>query len=165
MPDASIFIFIALCTLTAMSGGIFRPGAWYETLDKPSWTPRDWVFPVVWMILYALIAVAGWLVWRAAPGGAAVLPLAIYGVQLFLNASWSAVFFGLRRPDLGMINVALLWLSILAMIVTFYPVSAFAALIMLPYLAWVSIAATLNFVIWRRNPRGGAPADITGAAT
>ena len=141
--------FILAALAAASSGVVFRPGAWYLTLRKPGWTPRPWVFPVVWTPLYIAIALSGWLAWRET--GLFVLPFAAYGVQLLLNAGWSAVFFGLHRPDLALGEIVLLWLSILATIVGFAPVSAAAAWLLVPYLAWVTVAALLNATVWRLN--------------
>jgi tryptophan-rich sensory protein len=148
-----LLAFIGLCFLTALSGAFFMPGEWYRGLRKPSWNPPDWAFAPAWTVLYIMIAVSGWMVWRQAGSvGAAAFPLAVYLVQLLFNAGWSAVFFGLKRPDLAFVEVVGLWLSILATIIVFWPVSTTAALLLLPYLAWVSFAATLNFTIWRLNP-------------
>lgn len=145
--------FIAACIAAAASGGLFRPGAWYESLAKPPWRPPNWLFGPVWAVLYGMIAVSGWLVWRAAEPGAADLPLAIYAVQLGLNAIWSAIFFGMRRLGLALLEMAFLWVAILATIVAFYPIHAGAAYLLVPYLIWVSFAFVLNHAIWRRNQR------------
>jgi tryptophan-rich sensory protein len=147
-----LLAFIGLCFLTALSGAFFTPGEWYRGLAKPSWNPPDWAFAPAWTVLYIMIAVSGWLVWREAGIAGAALPLAVYVVQLLFNAGWSAVFFGMRRPDLAFLEVIGLWLSILATIIVFLPISRMAALLLLPYLAWVTFAATLNFTIWRLNP-------------
>lgn len=144
--------FVAVNFLTALSGAFFKPGEWYRGLAKPSWNPPDWAFAPAWAVLYIMIAVSGWMVWREAGFAGATLPLAVYGVQLLFNAGWSAVFFGLKRPDLAFVEVVGLWLSILATIIVFLPISTTAGLLLLPYLAWVSFAATLNFTIWRLNP-------------
>ena len=141
----------ALASLAAASSGAyFKPGAWYGTLRKPGWTPRPWVFPVIWAPLYVAIAVSGWLVWREA--GLVVPAMALYLAQLVLNAGWSAVFFGLRRPDLAFGELVLLWLSIAATLAAFAPVSAAAAWLLAPYLLWVTIAGALNLSVWRLNP-------------
>lgn len=143
-------VFVVLNFLAASSGAFFKPGAWYEGLAKPGWTPPNWAFPVVWSVLYLMNAASGWLVWQA--GGMAAAPaLAVYVASLVLNAGWSAMFFGLRRMDLGLVNVALLWLSIVAVAVMFWPFSQIAAALQLPYLVWVSIATALNFTVWRMN--------------
>jgi benzodiazapine receptor len=143
--------FIAACALAALTGALFRPGVWYERLAKPAWRPPNWLFAPVWSLLYLMIAVSGWLVWREAGVSGAAGALAIYALQLGLNAAWTPVFFGLHRIGLGFATICLLWLGIVATIVAFYPVSAPAALLLLPYLAWVTFAAALNYAIWRVN--------------
>jgi len=156
MADAvpwSLFLFIAACFGAAFTGAYFRPGKWYEALDKPPWNPPNWAFPVVWTILYGMIAAAGWFALNAAPKGGALVPMLAWGAQIVLNATWSPVFFGLRRPDLGMIAVLALWLSIAVCIAVFWPISTLAAGLMVPYLVWVTIASALNWSVWRRNPR------------
>lgn len=147
--------FIGVCALTALTGSFFRPGVWYEQLTKPNWRPPNSVFAPVWAILYLMIALSGWLVWLQTDFSVAAAPLAIYFLQLTLNASWTPAFFGLRRIDLGLLTIVLLWLSILATVVVFFPISAVAAFLLIPYLAWVTFAAALNFSIWRRNPPCG----------
>lgn len=148
MPDASLWVFIALVFAAASTGMLFKPGAWYEALNKPSWTPPNIAFPVVWTILYVMIAIAGWLVWQAPDGNVAIL---FWALQLVLNAAWSYLFFGARRTDLAFADVVLLWLAVAAFAVAAWPVSTLASLLFLPYLAWVSIAATLNREIRRLN--------------
>lgn len=161
--DPSSFVslagFVGVCFLAACSGAIFRPGEWYERLDKPGWTPANWVFPVVWTVLYVMVAVSGWLVWEAA-GMAAREPLIVYLVSLGLNALWSAVFFGMRRIGLALVEVAFLWGSIALMIALFAPISIVAALLLVPYLVWVSIATALNLSVWRLNRRRLATGEI-----
>jgi tryptophan-rich sensory protein len=147
----ALLVFIAVNFAAAATGAIFRPGQWYERLRKPSWTPPNWLFGPAWSILYAMIAVSGYLLWRSAGPGEAAVPLVFYGLQLVLNGTWSALFFGLRRPDYAFLDVVLLWLAILATIVTFWPVRADAALLLVPYLAWVTFAGALNFAVWRLN--------------
>jgi tryptophan-rich sensory protein len=153
-------VFALLALAAASSGAIFTPDAWYRAMNKPSWTPKDWVFPTVWTPLYALIAVSGWLVWREAGVAGAALPLAVYVVQLVLNAGWSAIFFGLKKPGLAFVEVLTLWLSIAVTMVLFWPISTTAALLLAPYLVWVTIASVLNFQVWRMN----APGARAGAA-
>jgi len=139
----------AACFAAASMGAVFKPGEWYKGLRKPSWNPPNWAFPLAWSALYLMIGTAGWLVWRADGFG---LPLAFWGVQLFFNALWSIVFFGLRRLGWCLVEAWFLWSSILACVILFAPVSATAAWLMVPYLAWVSFAVALNRAIWRRNP-------------
>jgi tryptophan-rich sensory protein len=142
-------VFILACAVAAAPGLIFRPGTWYRQLVKPSWRPPDRLFGPVWLVLYVSIAVSGWLVWRREGLDGAAFPLAVYGIQLVLNGLWSAVFFGLRRPDLAFIEIVCLWLSILATIAVFHGVDEIAAYLLVPYACWVSFAVLLNFRIWR----------------
>jgi len=141
--------FVLAALAAASSGAIFKPGDWYRTLRKPGWTPKPWVFPVVWTPLYGTIAVSGWLAWREA--GLFVPAFLAYGLQLLLNAGWSGLFFGLRRPDLAFADIVLLWMSIAATIAAFAPISPAAAWLLVPYLAWVTIATALNLSVWRLN--------------
>ena len=113
---AGLFGFGLACFLAATTGGIFRPGEWYERLAKPRWRPPNWLFGPAWLVLYSLIAYAAWTVWRQAGFAGAPLAMAAFFVQLLFNAGWSWVFFGLRRPDLAFVELVGLWLSIAAMI-------------------------------------------------
>ena len=142
--------FLGLSFVAASSGALFKPDDWYQTLRKPFWTPKPWVFPVVWTPLYVMIAVSGWLAWRQT--GLLTPAFAFYGAQLVFNAAWSAVFFGMRRPDLAFVDLALMWLSILATLLAFATASAAAAWLLAPYLLWVTIAGALNLSVWRLNP-------------
>ena len=114
-------------------------------------------------MLYLCIAISGWLVWREAGFAGAAVPLAIYAVQPALNAAWSAIFFGLRRPDLAFAEIVALWLSIAATIAAFHPVHPGAAWLLVPYPCWVGFAAALNFAVWRMNP-GMVPGGLGGGA-
>ena len=148
----SLFVFIALVAAAAFTGSYFRPGPWYDRLTKPSWNPPRWLFPIAWTILYAMIAAAGWMVWRAAGPGEWLTPISLWLLQLALNAAWSPAFFGLKRPGVALVVVSGMWVTIVATIVAFFEVSAGAAWLMVPYLIWVSYAAVLNAWIWRKNP-------------
>lgn len=141
--------FLGACFAAGMAAVLFPVGAWYDGLRKPSWNPPKWVFGPAWTLLYILMSIAGWLVWREVGLGA---PIAVFGLQLALNFLWSALFFGAKRPDLALYEVVLLWLSILACILLFAPVSGWAALLLLPYLAWTGFAGFLNLAILRLNP-------------
>lgn len=152
---AGLIGFVLACLATASSGAVFKPGAWYDGLAKPWWRPPNWAFPIVWSVLYLMIAISGWLVWRKAGLAGAALPLAVYALQLGLNAAWSGFFFGMKRMDLAFADVCALWLSIAAMIGLFGPIDAAAAWLLVPYLAWVSIAAYLNWTMMRLNPEAG----------
>ncbi|MEQ8658324.1 MAG: TspO/MBR family protein [Hyphomicrobiales bacterium] len=149
----SLVAFFIVTFLAAMSGGYFRPGQWYRDLAKPSWNPPDFLFPIAWTVLYAMMAFAAWLVWEEAGWPAALVPTGFWLVQLVFNALWSALFFGMKRMDYALVDVVLLWLSIAATIVLFWPISTLAGWLMVPYLVWVSFAAFLNFTILRLNPQ------------
>jgi tryptophan-rich sensory protein len=142
-------IFVVIVLTAASSGAIFKPGAWYENLRKPGWTPPNWAFPVVWSILYVMIGYAGWLVWTTVGWS---LPMAFWALQMVVNALWSYFFFGRRRMDLALIDVAVLWLVVALFILTAWPVSALASVLFVPYLVWVTAAATLNHSVRRLNP-------------
>lgn len=141
-----------LCFAAASVGGIFGPGEWYASLRKPAWNPPGWVFGPVWFALYSMMAVAAWRVWREGGWRRQGGPLGWFLVQLALNAAWSPLFFGLRRPGVAFLEIVLLWVAIAVTLVRFRPVSRAAALLLAPYLAWVSFAAVLNFALWRLNP-------------
>ena len=150
--DTALMAFIGLNFLAAMSGALFKPDACYRALVKPWFQPPDWLFAPAWMVLYALNAVAAWWVWEAGSGTALTIAMVVYGAQLMLNAGWSALFFGLKRMDLAMLEVVFLWLSVAATILVFAPIVPAAGWILVPYLAWVTFAAYLNWTIWRLNP-------------
>lgn len=125
--------------------------SWYKKLSKPSWTPPDALFGPVWTVLYILMGVAAWLVWRRAGERMIHRPLAVYALQLLLNACWSFIFFGLRNPGAALIEIFLLWVAIVITVAWFARVDGKAAWLLAPYLAWVSFAVALNFAIWRLN--------------
>jgi tryptophan-rich sensory protein len=124
---------------------------WYARLRKPTGTPPSWVFGPVWSFLYLTMAVACWLVWREGGWYAARVQLLIFSAQLVLNAAWSVIFFGLRLPGPAFAEITILWTAILATAVTFWRVSPLAGWMLSPYLAWVTYAARLNYLIWRLN--------------
>jgi translocator protein len=144
--------WLVLCFSAASLGAFFMPGEWYASLKKPSWNPPSWIFGPVWIALYTMMAVAAWLVWKR--GGFAVHRRALtwFLVQLALNALWTPLFFGLRRPDLAFGEILLLWVAISATSLAFRPAHRTAVWLLAPYLAWVSFAAVLNFTLWRLNP-------------
>lgn len=145
---------LAICFLSAGIGGALTAtsvGGWYRTLAKPTWNPPDWVFGPVWTTLYALMAIAAWLVWRRDGFRAARGPLGWFAVQLGLNVAWSAIFFGLQRPGVAFAEILLLWLAIAATTIAFWQRASFAAWLFVPYWAWTTFAAVLNGTIWRLN--------------
>lgn len=122
---------------------------WYATLARPAWAPPNWLFPVVWTILYILIGISLFLVWRK--GLESKQALVVFAVQLGLNLLWSLVFFGFHSIVGGLVIILMLWMAILANIIVFYRISRWAGLILLPYLVWVSIASYLNYSIYLLN--------------
>jgi tryptophan-rich sensory protein len=146
--------FIAICFAAAGLGAAATAtsvGGWYQTLAKPSWNPPDWLFGPVWSVLYFLMAVAAWLVWRRGGWSASRSALTWFGIQLALNVLWSVVFFGLQQPGFAFAEIIALWLAILATMVAFRGKSVAATILMVPYLAWSTFAAVLNFELWRMN--------------
>lgn len=143
---------IILCLVTGFIGSLASMDAiptWYATINKPSWNPPNWVFGPVWTILYIMMAVAAWRVWlthdRVKPA------LTLFFIQLAFNLAWSLIFFGLRSPGGALIEVVPFWAAILATMLAFFGRDKWAGLLFVPYLAWVSFAAVLNFAIWRLN--------------
>jgi tryptophan-rich sensory protein len=128
------------------------PGEWYASLAKPPWTPPSAVFAPVWTVLYVLMGVAAWVVWRRAGFSGAAPALALFVIQLALNALWSYVFFGLHRVDIALVDIAALWLVILIVLVLFWREDWRAGALLIPYLVWVGFASCLNFALWRLNP-------------
>ena len=145
--------FLLACLAAAATGALFRPGAWYQGLHHPAWRPPDRLFGPVWLVLYLMIAIAGWRVWRSAGLADAALPLGLYCLQLVLNGLWSWLAFARQRLDLAALDMAALWVAIAATIAAFAAIDAVAAWLLVPYLAWISFALALNLELWRRNPR------------
>jgi tryptophan-rich sensory protein len=150
MRSAAAFVgFIVLVALAASFGGVFQPGAWYEALRKPPLTPPNWIFAPVWSFLYLCIALAAWLVWQARRGPAT--PLALWAVQLLLNALWSLLFFGLHRPGLALLEIAVLLALVVATAAAFFRIRPLAGALLVPYTMWVAFASYLNAGVWYLN--------------
>lgn len=144
----SLVVFAALVIAAAATGATYKPGAWYAELNKPWWTPDDWVFPVVWTILYFMIGIAGWLAWRDGGWSGAIVA---WGLGLAFNAAWSCIFFEMQDIRLALADIGALWLATAAFIVLAWKHNRSASLLFVPYLAWVTLAAALNYEIWRLN--------------
>lgn len=147
-------VSIVVCFGAAGLGSLFTTPSiesWYVTLRKPLWTPPNWLFGPVWTALYLGMAIAAWLVWRRAGVSGGKLALTLFALQLVLNVCWSAIFFSAHMPGLAFADIVLLWLLILATVVSFWPISRVAGWLMVPYLLWVAFAAVLNYTIWRMN--------------
>ncbi|MFN2370314.1 MAG: TspO/MBR family protein [Candidatus Krumholzibacteriia bacterium] len=132
-------------------GSRFTPGPWYATLAKPAWTPPDAVFPVVWTALYLLMGYAAFRVWYRHGLAGARIALGLWFMQLVLNFAWSWLFFGRHALGAAFVELTLLWGLILATLLAFRQRDPLAAMLLLPYLAWVGYAWALNFTIWRLN--------------
>ncbi len=131
-------------------------GPWYRGLRQPDWAPPDWAFPVGWTTVYVFTVAAGVTAWRTARrGGERTRLVALFAFNAFLNILWSLIFFRLHRPDWALVEVAVFWLSIVALIVIAARRSAAARLLLLPYLAWVSFASALNAAVVALNPAFG----------
>jgi tryptophan-rich sensory protein len=147
---------ILVCIIVGSSGSLVTmtgPGSWYESLQKPFFTPPGWVFAPVWITLFILMGIALYLVWESGTEHRAVrAALGLFGVQFALNVTWSFLFFGLRSPLLGLIDIVILWVMIVATIAAFYRVRTTAAYLLIPYIAWVSLATALNGAIYFMNP-------------
>ena len=146
--------FAAACLVASLLGSAFtQPNLdWYATLAKPDFTPSNDVFPVAWTILFAMMAVSGWLAWRAeAPDDDKRTALTWFGIQLVLNVFWSFAFFFLHNPAAGLGVILVLLAAIVLTIVFFARVSRAAALLLVPYALWVAFATALNFSIWILN--------------
>jgi tryptophan-rich sensory protein len=147
---------ILLCVIVGSIGSLVTmtgPGSWYATLQKPFFAPPNWVFAPVWITLFVLMGIALYLIWEYGTEHREVkVALGIFGVQFILNIIWSFLFFGLKSPLLGFIDILLLWVIIVVTIWTFYRMKKSAAYLLIPYLAWVSLASALNGAIYFMNP-------------
>jgi len=146
---------IALCQSVGLIGSLFTTPSiptWYTSLQKPSFAPPNWLFGPVWITLFTLMGISFYLVWNKRLKNKLVKKgLFIFGIQLVLNMLWSFLFFGLQSPLYGLIEIIVLWIAIGVTIFKFYKISKNAALLLLPYIAWVSIAVILNYYIWILN--------------
>jgi benzodiazapine receptor len=148
---SALIVWLLLCYAAASLGAFFMPGEWYDGLRKPSWNPPGWIFGPVWTVLYTMMAVAAWLVWKRGGFAAQRRPLGFFLVQLALNALWTPLFFGLHQTGLAFAEIILMWFAIAATIAAFLKVHRPAAWLLVPYLAWVGFAAVLNGTLWSLN--------------
>ncbi len=149
-----IVIAILVCFSAAGLGGMATTAGlkdWYPALEKPAWNPPDWIFGPVWTVLYLMMAISVWMIWRQVGFERGKKPLLIFAVQLVLNTFWSLLFFGMRQPGWAFAEIILLWLAIGLTIALFAKHSKPAAILMMPYWMWVSFAAVLNYTIWSMN--------------
>jgi translocator protein len=144
---------LLLVGLGAGSGLLFGPDAWFAGLQKPSWNPPSWLFGPVWTTLYAMMALALWLVRREpeAQDGRRKRAQWLFALQFALNMAWTPMFFGLHSPSLALVTIGLLWVTLLATLLAFFKVRVVAGALLVPYGLWVSFATALNGAIWHLN--------------
>ncbi len=146
---------VAVSELAGIVGSVFTVSSiptWYAGLVRPDFAPPNWLFGPVWTTLFAFMGIAAFLVWKKGLQHRDVkIALGIFVVQLAFNTLWSIMFFGLRSPGVALIEIVLLWLAILATIITFAKISKTAAWLLMPYILWVSFAGYLNYSIWMLN--------------
>lgn len=151
----ALAFFVALCLgIGALGGAVVATSVdtWYADLAKPSFTPPDSVFGPVWTVLYVLMAIAAWRVWRAADRDTRRGPLTLFALQLALTLGWTVVFFGLQKIGAALATIVVLDVGVVVTTLAFRPIDRWAGLLMLPYLAWTAFATVLTIAIWRLNP-------------
>ncbi len=135
-------------------GSIFTSSSipvWYAGLQKPEFSPPNWVFGPVWTVLFILMGVALYLVWESKKGPTKTMAIVLFSLQMVLNVFWSVCFFGLQNPGLALGEIIVLWMAIVATMLYFYWIRPLAMYLLVPYILWVSFAAFLNYSIWRLN--------------
>jgi translocator protein len=156
MPDLlKLIASILICQSAGLLGSLFSVPAvrdWYDTLKKPSFTPPSWLFGPAWITLYTLMGISAFLIWRQGLAHRDVqTALIIFLVQLILNALWSMLFFGLHSPLAGLVEIVVLWITIVLTIILFAGISMAAALLLIPYFLWTTFAAALNAAFYNLN--------------
>ncbi|MEM7746632.1 MAG: TspO/MBR family protein [Pseudomonadota bacterium] len=146
----SLIPFLIIVFAAALTGALFMPGEWYKSLSKPTWTPPDWLFAPAWTVLYAMIAVAGWLVWQTEGWTVALF---FWIANIIFNAAWSWLMFGRQQIQAALYDALAMLLTIIAFIALTKDSVPIAAGLFVPYLAWVAFATALNYAILIRNPR------------
>ena len=150
----SLARYLLLCLAVAALGGLLTSssvGSWYQGLNKPSFNPPDWVFAPVWTTLFVMMAVAAWRISSHQHNPARAQGMVLFYVQLALNLLWSCLFFGLQSVGAALVEIVILWGAIAATMLVFRRIDRVSALLLWPYLAWVSFAGFLNWSIWRLN--------------
>ncbi len=146
-----LIVWVVVSFVPALGSAFVEMGEWYRSLDKPTWQPPGWVFGPVWTALYVMLGVAAWRVWRRGGLREQRVALGVFGVQWVLNGLWTPLFFGLQRPGLALVDIALLWAAALVTAVLFWRADRVAGGLLVPYMLWLSYATALNFAIWRMN--------------
>ncbi|MHC4626132.1 MAG: TspO/MBR family protein [Planctomycetota bacterium] len=146
---------VSVCIATGFLGSLTTMDSvntWYADLSRPSFTPPDWVFGVVWPILYVMMGISAFMIWSKGFGRRRVkVALGLFILQLVLNGLWTPIFFGLHMMALALAEITLLWVAIIMTILTFWRISRAAAYLLVPYILWVSFAIALNFALWQLN--------------
>jgi len=148
---APLIGWLALCFAAESTAVIFLPGRWYSHLHKAAWTPPSYLFAPIWTVLYGLMAVAAWMVWREGGFRKQAFALGLFLIQLALNSAWSFVCFGIHSLPLSVANMTLLWLALLATVRAFFAANRFAGWLLVPYLLFLTFAASLDVALWWLN--------------
>ena len=152
LAHAGALIGWLVLTFCAAGTSVFiKTGGWYGALAKPTWNPPSWLFGPAWTVLYTMMALAAWLVWRQGGWKTQRRPLTLYLAQWLLNAIWTPLFFGLHQPGWAFAEILILLVAILVTLFMFWRVKMAAGLLLVPYALWTTFAAVLNFTIWRLN--------------
>ena len=150
-----LIICVSICLLTGFLGSFLTMDSvktWYAELSKPSFNPPDWAFGVVWPILYVMMGISAFLIWNKGLNNKQVkIALILFLLQLVLNGLWTPIFFGLHMMGLALVEITLLWLTILATMIIFWKISKPAVYLLIPYILWVSFAIVLNAALWHLN--------------
>jgi tryptophan-rich sensory protein len=147
-------VSLVICQLAGFIGGAFTAPAitgWYAALEKPSFSPPNWIFSPVWIILFLLMGVTLYILWQNMQKTEAKIAMVFFIIQLALNILWSALFFGLKWPMVAFFEIIVLWVFILLTMIKSSRVSKTTVYLLLPYILWVNFAAVLNFFLWRLN--------------
>jgi len=151
-----LIVAILICEFAGIIGSVFTTpsiSTWYASLNKPSFSPPNWIFFPVWTTLFLMMGISLYLVWNKMPKNKdAKKSLMVFGSQLALNVLWSVLFFGLRSPFYGLVEIIFLWLAIALTILKFYRISKNAGFLLVPYILWVTFATFLNYSVWILNP-------------
>jgi benzodiazapine receptor len=155
MKWSRLIASVLICQLAGIIGSVFTVSSipdWYAGLNKPWFTPPNWLFGPVWITLYTLMGISLYIVWNKGLGNKNVRSaITVFGIQLFLNSVWSIIFFGIQNTFIALSEIIMLWIAILVTIIKFYRIDRRASLLLVPYIVWVTIAALLNYFVWVLN--------------
>jgi len=149
-----LLVFILITLFAGFIGSLFTTpsiASWYAFINKPSFSPPNWLFAPVWSLLYILMGIAAFLIWQKRDNLKTKPALMFYGIQLILNTFWSIIFFGMHNPGLAFLEIIILWTFILITLIKFYKINKTSGILFIPYFIWVSFASILNFAVWMLN--------------